>query len=71
MKKTEAYLKERLSMREHQVLLLLSRGLSREGIASELGISKLTYDGYRKSIRNKLDIRNQSDWAIVLSAIIK
>lgn len=57
---------ERLSARESEVLELIQSGLAREQIAISMSISKLTYDSYRKSIRTKLDIKNQSDWARVL-----
>lgn len=57
---------EKLSTRESEVLDLLCMGFSREKIAEKMNISKLTYDSYRKSIRQKLDINNQSDWARVL-----
>jgi DNA-binding CsgD family transcriptional regulator len=57
---------EKLSARESEVLTLLCNGFSRDLIAETMGISKLTYDSYRKSIRAKLDIKNQSDWAQVL-----
>jgi DNA-binding CsgD family transcriptional regulator len=57
---------DKLSQREIEVVNLLRQGHPREKIASIMGISKLTYDSYRKSIRNKLDIRSQSDWARLL-----
>lgn len=57
---------DKLSQRENEVLQLLSDGYSREQIATSMGISKLTYDGYRKSIRGKLGIKNQSDWGKVM-----
>lgn len=71
MEKMKVCFKERLSVREYEVLSLLGNGLTREKIAEELGISKLTYDSYRKSIRVKLEIKNQSDWAKVLFEIIE
>jgi len=61
---------DKLSHRETEVVNLLRQGHAREKIASIMGISKLTYDSYRKNIRNKLDIKNQSDWARILSSII-
>ena len=53
-----------------EVVNLLGQGHTREKVASIMRISKLTYDSYRKNIRNKLDIKNQSDWARILSSII-
>ena len=61
---------EKLSHREMEVVNLLGQGHAREKIATIMGISKLTYDSYRKSIRNKLDIKNQADWARILSSLI-
>lgn len=44
-------------------------GAGRGEIASQLNISKLTYDSYRKNIRQKLNIKNQADWAHILYVI--
>jgi len=71
MKNDAPFTTKRLSSRETEVLKLISKGSSREQIAGEMGISKLTYDSYRKSIRAKLGIKNQSDWARVISQLIK
>lgn len=57
---------ENLSPRELEVLKNLSQGKSREEISEDLGISKLTYDDHRKSIRIKLRIKNNADWARIL-----
>ncbi len=62
---------DKLSHREVEVVNLIGQGHTREKIADIMGISKLTYDSYRKSIRNKLDIKNQSDWAKVLYKVIE
>ncbi|MFY0605216.1 MAG: hypothetical protein JXR10_00780 [Cyclobacteriaceae bacterium] len=51
------------------MIRLISKGAKREEIASSLGISKLTYDAYRKSIRHKLQIKNQADWARIIFSI--
>jgi DNA-binding CsgD family transcriptional regulator len=59
---------DKLSKREIELVNLLRQGHAREKIAAIMGISKLTYDSYRKNIRNKLDIKNQSDWARLLYA---
>ncbi len=60
------HMNEVLSPREKEVLGLISRGYKRDEIATNLQISKLTYDGYRKNIRMKLGIKNQADWMKVL-----
>lgn len=62
---------ERLSPREMEILTLLAKGETREGISQNLKISKLTYDGYRKNIRMKLNIKNQIDWIELLYTISK
>lgn len=53
---------ELLSSREIEVIKALCAGLKREEISEKLGISVLTYDGYRKNIRQKLNIRTQASW---------
>ncbi|MCR9251495.1 MAG: helix-turn-helix transcriptional regulator [bacterium] len=55
-----------LSAREMEVLKLIACGKSREEISLEMEISKLTYDSYRKAIRNKLQIKSQADWAKII-----
>ena len=59
---------ESLSNREVQVIRLLIEGKNRQQISDQLAISIHTYDGYRKNIREKLRIKNQLDWAKVLTA---
>ncbi len=58
-----------LSPREKEIIRLISQGVRREEIAKKLTISKFTYDGHRKNIRNKLSIKNQADWVQVLHDI--
>ena len=58
----------KLSNREMEILEHLASGSSRASISDKLCISKFTYDSYRGSIRIKLDIKSQSDWAQVLTA---
>lgn len=60
---------KQLSPRENEVINLIMKGLKREEISKQMGISKHTYDGYRKSIRNKLGIKNQMDWLHALSLL--
>ena len=67
MNGTPNYPFEDLSKREMQVLQGLTNGMAREEIAAELEISVHTYDWYRKSIRQKLRIKNQFDWGVVLT----
>jgi len=38
-------------------------------VKSEMSIATTTYDGYRKSIHQKLRIKSQMDWSRVLLAI--
>ena len=66
MEKSAKHLTNVLSPREVEVLKMISEGESRDQIAQQLNISKLTYDGYRKNIRMKLGIKNQADWMKVL-----
>jgi len=61
---------EDLSQRETELLSAMASGLSRKDIASEMRISTSTYDGYRKSIRQKLRIKSQVDWGHVLIQLI-
>ncbi|MEQ8903729.1 helix-turn-helix transcriptional regulator [Ekhidna sp.] len=58
-----------LSRREIELIEWLSKGLSRSEISDKMNVSIHTYDGYRKSIRIKLQIKNQADWAKVLMQI--
>jgi DNA-binding CsgD family transcriptional regulator len=55
-----------LSDREVQLIEWVSKGFSRSEIASKMNVSVHTYDGYRKNIRMKLQIKNQADWAKLL-----
>lgn len=57
---------EILSNREMQLIKWLSQGYSRSEIADKMAMSIHTYDGYRKNIRTKLQIKNQADWARIL-----
>lgn len=58
-----------LSKRETELIECISQGLSRSEIAEKLNLSVHTYDGYRKSIRTKLHIKSQADWARILLLI--
>ena len=55
-----------LSKRETELLHLLRKGLQRREVAELMQISLTTYDSYRKSIRNKLNVQSQADWARIL-----
>ncbi|MFY0593666.1 response regulator transcription factor [Roseivirga sp.] len=59
-----------LSSREQEILLALAKGYSRKDIAENFSISVLTYDEHRKNIKNKLGIKNNADWAIVLTCLL-
>ncbi|MEQ9304354.1 MAG: helix-turn-helix transcriptional regulator [Marinoscillum sp.] len=69
MKLTANQIISTLSPREIEILKKILNGNKRDEISTQLGISKLTYDGYRKNIRNKLNIRNQADWLKVLNSV--
>lgn len=66
MKKQPEQMIMELSPREKQILGMIADGVSREKISQNLKISKLTYDGHRKNIRQKLGIHSQADWMKVL-----
>ena len=59
----------KLSPKEQQLVQLINDGLSRALIAERLNITLSTYDSYRKSIRSKLGIRTQKDWAALLATL--
>ncbi|WP_420316640.1 response regulator transcription factor [Ekhidna sp.] len=60
---------EALSKRELEVLSELAKGKSRSEVSTQMGISLATYDGYRKSIRQKLRIKTQVEWGRVFMKI--
>jgi DNA-binding CsgD family transcriptional regulator len=66
MKTTTTTIEEKLNNRELQLIKWLNKGYTRSEIADKMAMSIHTYDGYRKNIRMKLEIRNQADWAKVL-----
>ncbi|WP_425391948.1 response regulator transcription factor [Ekhidna sp.] len=66
MKITKRKLEDELTNREIQLIRWLSQGYTRSEIADKMAMSIHTYDGYRKNIRVKLQIKNQADWARVL-----
>lgn len=69
MKVNKECLERELSNREFQLIRFLSQGFTRSEIADQMAMSVHTYDGYRKNIRMKLNIRNQADWAAVLTQV--
>ncbi|WP_420315774.1 response regulator transcription factor [Ekhidna sp.] len=69
MKVSKRKIEDQLTNREIQLIRWLSQGLSRSEIADKMAMSIHTYDGYRKNIRMKLQIRNQADWARVLMQV--
>lgn len=54
---------EELSPREHEVLRLLSEGLSNKQIAKQLGLSEGTVKNYVSSLLDKLGVRNRTQAA--------
>lgn len=50
-----------LTMREKQIIKLISKGLTSKEIADQLFLSKKTIDYYRSNIRLKLNITKKSD----------
>lgn len=63
---TNESIKHLLSSRELEMISWLRKGYGRSEISEKMSVSIHTYDGYRRSIRTKLQIRNQADWARVL-----
>ena len=47
---------QRLSLREREILQLISQGFTSRQIADKLEISKLTVDTHRKNIQQKLEV---------------
>jgi DNA-binding NarL/FixJ family response regulator len=50
---------EPLSVREHQILRLLTRGLTSKEMAEELGLTQNTVRGYTQSVLTKLHVTNR------------
>ncbi|MFD1064032.1 helix-turn-helix transcriptional regulator [Winogradskyella litorisediminis] len=58
---------KKLTDRETQVVLLISKGLKSTGIAKQLNLSKSTIETHRKNIRKKLNLKgNDSLFAFAL-----
>jgi DNA-binding CsgD family transcriptional regulator len=60
---------QELSVREKEILQALASGGTRQTIAEQLHISVNTYDTYRKSIRQKLQIKSLMDWSRTLISV--
>jgi DNA-binding NarL/FixJ family response regulator len=58
---------EKLSKREHEVLLALSHGLSNKEIAIQLGVSPKTIDSHRTSLLRKMKVNSTA--ALLVSAM--
>jgi len=58
---------EKLSKREHEVLLALSRGLSNKEIAVYLGVSPKTIDSHRTNLLRKMKVNTTA--ALLVTAI--
>ncbi|MBT8132635.1 MAG: response regulator transcription factor [Gammaproteobacteria bacterium] len=52
---------ERLTVREREVLRMISNGMSTKQIASELGVSPKTVSTHREHMMNKLDIHSVAE----------
>lgn len=57
-----------LTAREKEVLILVAEGLPNPGIASQLGLSRVTIQNHRANIRHKLDITSEADYVKVALA---
>jgi len=66
MKVSKSTIEDSLTNREIQLIRWLGQGFTRSEIADKMAMSIHTYDGYRKNIRVKLQIKSQADWAQVL-----
>lgn len=67
-----AWLREQLTPREHEVLLLVGRGDTSRQIAEHLGISVKTVEIHRSNLMNKLDANNAASlarWAFIAEQI--
>ena len=64
----QAILRERISAREKEVLLLVGKGVSSKEIAIRLGISLRTVEVHRSNLLRKLDAENTAilaRWAVI------
>lgn len=57
--KADNYSESRLSPREHETLMLVSRGLTVPEVSKQLGLSAQTVSGYVKIIYQKLHVSNR------------
>ena len=51
-------LREKLSLREIEIIQLLNEGLSSKDIAEKIHLSHFTVDTHRKNINSKLNVKN-------------
>lgn len=58
MQKSEEFLMDLLSPREKEIFLLKDKGMSERQIASKLGLSRNTVNGYWKRARKKVGVKN-------------
>jgi len=56
--KEHSLLKERLSLREIEIIQLIAEGLGTKDIAEKIHLSPFTIDTHRKNINSKLNVRN-------------
>jgi DNA-binding NarL/FixJ family response regulator len=58
----------KLTKREKEILLLVSKGLTSKEISSSLNISKRTVDNFRASIMQKLNVKSLA--SLIRTAIL-
>lgn len=63
LQETAAWLKQRLTARELQVMELVIQGLPSKSIAAKLGISQRTVDAHRGNMYSKLNVRGAMELA--------
>ena len=56
--KEDSLLKEKLSLREIEIIQLIAEGLSTKDIADKIYLSPFTVDTHRKNINSKLNVKN-------------
>lgn len=66
---SKSNIEDNLTNREIQLIRWLRKGYTRSEISDKMAMSVHTYDGYRKNIRVKLQIKSQADWARVLMQV--
>jgi DNA-binding NarL/FixJ family response regulator len=57
-------IKEKLSTREIEIIVLICKGNSNKQIASIIGLSKRTVENYREKIMGKLEIKTSMELVV-------